>query len=550
MKEYWIVSSNSNKFRLDDLLRNNNVVDWKQGQYKFKTGDIVYIYSTLPKGRITYEMEVVKDNIPFDEVINQEEYWLDRKEFQKGIVQNNYCRFKRLTTVDCEALNLHNLLRNGLKQAPQGAMKPSKELLSYIKSCLISQLIYSKNITQYIKAYINNWDYINNLELYKWDAFKHFNEYFYNGNDIFVKIKEGLAKTDNLLISLKYLPYDMLKTFASEKPKEVEILLNNLFDESISLKDRIIDFRKGCNELQKEMALEGYSNWKGRNNVSTYQDARAMSVYLALRYPNKYYLYKYSVFYEFAKIIGYEIHNKNWAQRFIEYLELCDEIKQELLKESTFISFYDSWLRMKEYKDEEYNLLVQDFVYAVAVHLNSSNLNKANKNKPLDKTCSQIEVGKYQSFISQKIKTFKGIKNVDYAKNDALCRGLGLNGECWAMIYEKDRLQKLGIQFEVQHSSIEKGDGLGYDILSVEEDGVTPRYIEVKTTTGSLSQAFYYSDNELSFSKMNDKNYYIYRIYNFKGATMQADLLILHGSLADLKGTPITYKASIKTIDE
>ena len=84
MKEYWIVSSNSNKFRLDDLLRNNNVVDWKQGQYKFKTGDIVYIYSTLPKGRITYEMEVVKDNIPFDEVINQEEYWLDRKEFQKG----------------------------------------------------------------------------------------------------------------------------------------------------------------------------------------------------------------------------------------------------------------------------------------------------------------------------------------------------------------------------------------------------------------------------------------------------------------------------------
>ena len=61
MKEYWIVSSNSNKFRLDDLLRNNNVVDWKQGQYKFKTGDIVYIYSTLPKGRITYEMEVVKD---------------------------------------------------------------------------------------------------------------------------------------------------------------------------------------------------------------------------------------------------------------------------------------------------------------------------------------------------------------------------------------------------------------------------------------------------------------------------------------------------------
>lgn len=550
MKEYWIVSSNSNMFRLGDLLRKKNVVDWKQGRYKFKTGDIVYIYSTLPEGRITYEMEIIKDNIPFDEAINQYEYWIDREEYQKGIVQNNYCRLKKLKTVDSEALFLHDLLKNGLNQAPQGAIKPSKKLLSYIKSCLTDRLIYSKKITQYIKAYINNWDYINDLESYKWDAFKHFKEYFYKGNDIYVKIKDGLAKTDNLLVSSKYLPYGMLKTFASAKPKDVELLLNNLFNESIPLKERIVDFRKGSNEIQKKMAQEGYSNWNGRDNVSTYQDARAISVYLALRFPNKYYLYKYSIFSEFAKKIGYEINNKNWVQRYVEYLELCDEIKQELLKESAFISFYDSWLEMKEYKDEEYNLLVQDFVYAVAVHLNSSNLNKANKNKSLDKTCFQIEIGKYQSFISQNIKTFKGLKNVDYAKNDARYRGLGLNGECWAVIYEKERLQKLGIQFEVQHSSIEKGDGLGYDILSVEDDGITPRYIEVKTTTGNLSQAFYYSDNELSFSRINYKNYYIYRIYNFKGTTMQADLLILHGNLADLNGTPITYKASIKAIDE
>ena len=99
---------------------------------------------------------------------------------------------------------------------------------------------------------------------------------------------------------------------------------------------------------------------------------------------------------------------------------------------------------------------------------------------------------------------------------------------------------------KIIHTSVEVGDGKGYDIESIEDDGVTPRYIEVKTTTGGVCQPFYYTENELAYSELNSAHYYIYRVYNFKDATKQADLLIIHGNMKDLNGKPVTYKAVAK----
>ena len=141
---------------------------------------------------------------------------------------------------------------------------------------------------------------------------------------------------------------------------------------------------------------------------------------------------------------------------------------------------------------------------------------------------------------------FKGVKGVDYTKKDELYRGLGLSGELWALEYEKKRLSELGISHKVIHTSVEEGDGKGYDIESVEDDGITPRYIEVKTTTGTVSQPFYYSDKELLFSEINKEHYYTYRVHNFKSLSQQPELLIIHGSLKDLNGHPVSYKATVK----
>ena len=400
-----------------------------------------------------------------------------------------------------------------------------------------------KEITPYIQAYINNWAYINTLEEYKWIAIKHFQEKFFASDISFTeKLSQSLSRTGNLLVAPRYFPSAMLIEFCQEKPTLIESMINNLFNENNPLRDRIIKFMDKSHQLIIQMTEEGHGDWKVRDNVQSFQDAHAISVYLTLRYPDNYYIYKYGVFRDFSKRIGYTIQNGNSVDRYLEYNSLCKSIKKEIQKEREFISFYETWTNENGYKDPNYNLLTQDFIYSVASHLNPEKIDKKDKKKSIVKEIQEIEVHDFP-FVKSK---FKGSKNVDYAKRDALYRSLGMLGEQWVITYEKERLAKLGIQAEVRHSSVCDGDGIGYDVLSVEDDGITPRYIEVKTTTGDVRQPFFYSDNELQFSEGHKENYYLYRVYDFVGSSKKANLLIIHGNLKQLNGKPISYKVSVK----
>ena len=260
-------------------------------------------------------------------------------------------------------------------------------------------------------------------------------------------------------------------------------------------------------------------------------------MYLALRYPNQHYIYKYGIFRDFTKIVEYQRKETDKVDRFIEFYSLCGEVKKELLKEKEFIAQYNAWMKLHGYADEKYNLLTQDFIYSVVRYLSSDAYSKADKKKPIaTNEPREIRASEFHNIQSTVSDEFKGVKGVNYAKKDELYRGIGLLGEEWVITYEKERLSKLGITHNVIHTSIEEGDGKGYDIESVEDDGVTPRYIEVKTTTGGVSQPFYYTDNELRYSDLNSEHYYVYRVYGFINARKQAELLIIKGSLKELNG--------------
>ena len=402
-----------------------------------------------------------------------------------------------------------------------------------------------KTLTPFIDAYISNWDYINELEIYKWIAVRHFQDNFFNEEVPFGdRIRESFSKHKNLLDTRRYLPLKLLTEVYEKKPSYTKKMIEALFNESDSLKDRVGKYIASFKTAMMQMADEGYKDWKGRKNLSSYQNTHAISVYLAMRYPNNYYIYKWGVFRDFSNRVGYEIKSKNHIDKYLEFNKLCEEVKKVLLNEKGFISFYDGWLKAHDFKDDNYDLLTQDFIYAVATYLNPSEDKKGGKKKPTGFSVQEIEACEFQS---ADIKTGKKVtKNVDYARKDKLFRSLGLLGEKWAIAYEKERLRKLGIDFKIIHTSVEEGDGKGYDIESVEDDGKTPRYIEVKTTTGDVTQPFYYSDNELRCSEQQKEHYYVYRIFNFKDEAKPANLLIIHGSLKDLKGKPVNYKVSVK----
>ncbi len=88
---------------------------------------------------------------------------------------------------------------------------------------------------------------------------------------------------------------------------------------------------------------------------------------------------------------------------------------------------------------------------------------------------------------------------------------LGLFGEKLVLKFEKDKVCEKD-KTKIEHTSIIHGDGLGYDIKSLDQEG-HPLFIEVKTTLGDKNRPFHLSLNEYQFAKTHPQNYLIYRVF-------------------------------------
>lgn len=130
----WLIPCSTDVFRIHDYFANNNIIDWKQSHYKFKEGDIVYIYCSMPEMRIRYKCKVLQPDIEYKESINDEEYWGHKHIFNAVAKQNRYVRMELVKTINCVDLSLPTLISFGLKKAPQGPQKIHGELLNYIQS--------------------------------------------------------------------------------------------------------------------------------------------------------------------------------------------------------------------------------------------------------------------------------------------------------------------------------------------------------------------------------------------------------------------------------
>jgi hypothetical protein len=133
----------------------------------------------------------------------------------------------------------------------------------------------------------------------------------------------------------------------------------------------------------------------------------------------------------------------------------------------------------------------------------------------------------------------------DYLAMEARNSALGLAGEEFVVRLEQARLESAGkgqLAAGVTHVSVERGDGLGYDVLSFEEDS-RERLIEVKTTKFGEYTPFYVSQNELEVSRDCADRYQLYRVYNF-GPT--ARLFKLSGALdSSFRLDAATYVARV-----
>lgn len=175
------------------------------------------------------------------------------------------------------------------------------------------------------KAYFpSHWD----DENYKWEAIKHFQDHWDIDVDDFGEMfKQATDKTFNLLASGYAYPRGMITNFAKADNEATRAMFKNLYDESKDLAERVDAFQTASEELRAK-----YDDGTWRNH---YQNTNAISTYLWLRYPDKYYIYKYELFRAAARELESEyMPKKNGSVEsltggFKMYDEICDAIKAD-----------------------------------------------------------------------------------------------------------------------------------------------------------------------------------------------------------------------------
>lgn len=212
------------------------------------------------------------------------------------------------------------------------------------------------NLKKIISAYKKSFNIWFQDEVYKWKASKTFNENWdLNDENILDMVIRSFSDAGNLLSSNMYFPFGMIKGFAEREPDTLKKMFYNLYDESLDLSIRIRTFINTSNEL-----LNKY--WDSSKNH--YQDLHAISVYLAFRFPNKYYIYKPSVGKKICSYLDCDISNEDRIQMFIDYIKVCNSVKELIKQDQQLISKVDSELYALRYDlNDDYTMLTMDIMH-------------------------------------------------------------------------------------------------------------------------------------------------------------------------------------------
>ena len=219
-----------------------------------------------------------------------------------------------------------------------------------------------KKIHFVIEHYKANFGYVDQQERYKWEAIDWYKQHWNpDAADFAAMLASAFKKAYNLLSSGMYYPYKVITEYAQENPQEVKELFRVLHDESLPLNERYDIFKGKCQARMKQHAAQ--ESGKALNH---YQDLRAVMVYLTFQYPEKYYLFKSSMYTTFCKRVGFvePLSPAKTAEEKIEnFTRLCQVVLGEICKDAELISMHKSRLSNTCYQDEALHLLTMDIVY-------------------------------------------------------------------------------------------------------------------------------------------------------------------------------------------
>ena len=213
-------------------------------------------------------------------------------------------------------------------------------------------------LVEYKKIFNERWQ----GEKYKWEAVEWFQDHWdINANDFADMFAKATEKTANLLASMNNFPRKMMIQYAQDDAEAVRAMFINLYDESKDVTERILQFQSSAQDLCDRLS-PGYQH---------YQRPMAITVYLCLKYPQKYDIFKYTV----CKATGIYLENdftptKGHTEQNIKgNSKLISEMQEVVSQDSELIGLFESNLDSNCYADESHRMLTFDFSFYIANNL-------------------------------------------------------------------------------------------------------------------------------------------------------------------------------------
>lgn len=214
-------------------------------------------------------------------------------------------------------------------------------------------------LSEYRKAFVTPDPKAKNLtgwqqESFKWKAVAHFQKSWnMDAEDFGAMFKAATEKAALLLTTMNAFPLAMIERFAAADTEATRAMFGELYDETRPVVERVSRFIESSEKIR---ATYGAERWK-----SHFQTIKAVSTYLWLRYPDKYYIYRYHDCKNVVSTLESDLTvKKGEAENLPGFFALCDEIADYLAEEKQTVEMVKAALTDACYPDPRNRTLAMD----------------------------------------------------------------------------------------------------------------------------------------------------------------------------------------------
>jgi len=198
------------------------------------------------------------------------------------------------------------------------------------------------------------------VDLLQWEVLKNFYDHWDPESENFVEMFSQSLQSNisrRLWKNERYLPKEMMVRFIKMDADYVRFAFRDLYNEKYDVENRVDRFIFHCDELLRI--------YKKKNPLSIennhYQDYSIISLYLALKYPEKYARYSYSALKRFLEVSGsLNLPKHNDIGRYFKILKTIDTI---LSKDEELIKIHPKRLDLRTHYTGKTIFMAADFIF-------------------------------------------------------------------------------------------------------------------------------------------------------------------------------------------